>query len=359
MNTHFALATSMVLALVAASDTASHAALPIPVVTRAAAAPAVVLPAWAADLPGDDTITDAARDEIQHEARGFAERANEAQRRELFMHLSQGAKCGRAHAAALVGALSVGVEPALVTQTLASMTTSCNEVIVESVGFVPNPDPAIATALLASAQNTHEDAVRRSAWLSYGAIGETARRMGKQELARSIDGTLADALDTSTGADRVLFVRAAGNAGCIACKERLDGFAQSKDDELRRAAIVAHRFIESKESVALMCQALESDRDGVARDMAAWSLEWRTNDGALRAGCLERAALKDRSKGVRLQAVRALGILSDDVPAAYEALGRLAIRPGDVGALAGRTLDIREVADDGEEPSGTRTLAQQ
>ncbi len=303
-------------------------------------------PSWLDALPADEALSDAQRDAIQHDTRAYAKTATLDEQRALLDRLTRGAPCGRAHAAALAGAMSAGLEPTVVSAALESMHTACDEVLVEGAGFAPNPDATLAETLRRLALNG-DDPMRRAAWLSYGSIAETARRRGDAALARAIDVTLAARLNATSGEEHLLFVRAAGNAGCEACEDALAVDAHADDPVLRRAAIAAHRFIEAPDAVARMCGALASDADGAARDLAAWSLEWRTSSGAERTRCLEAAARRDPSKGVRLQAVRALGVLEGDLVEAHDALGRLALLPGDVGALAERTLDVGAAADDG------------
>lgn len=305
--------------------------------------PMPALPEWALASTDDAPITDAKRDTIQHDAIAFARRASVDETRAVLAALAgPNAACNRAHGAALAGVLSAGVDPRVVAATVHSASAQCNEVVVEAAGFVPNPDRALAAALLQRTSSPDADgAVRRAAWLSYGSIAETARRRGDVELARSIDTNLARALVTTNGEEHLLSVRAAGNAGCEACAPMLAEDASSSDLSLRRAAITSQRFIGTTDAVARMCSALEQDDDGSARDLAAWSLEWRSNDAEQRAACLEKAARTDRSKGVRLQAVRALGILAeDDTSPAHEALARLATKSGEVGRIAGATLDV-------------------
>ena len=324
---------------VVVSDVSIAAATPAP------APETIAMPAWASSLPSDAEITNERRDAIQHEARAFAERATTEQRRDLVTRLVTDPTCGRAHAAALAGAFTAGIEPAIVSDALSSMTTQCNAVVVESAGFVPNPDASIAVAL---SKLTREDPTHEAAWLSFGAIAETARTSGDVALAASIDAAIAPALAASEGEEHLLLVRAAGNAGCVECAPGLARDATSSDPTLRRAAVAAHRFLSSEAAVTQMCAALDGDGDASARDLAAWALEWRTTHPAQRTECLERAAVRDGSKGVRLQAVRALGILSDDVPSAEEALVRLSARRGDVGTLAARTLAVRAPIDESD-----------
>lgn len=342
---HFALAALLTPIALLASDAKPHAGSAPP-----AEQASFTLPAWAVALPSDD-VSDAERDAIQHEARAFARSAPPQATRELLAHLTRSsARCGRAHSAALAGAFSADIDPTEITVAVESSSVACTEVVIETAGFVPNPDRNLAAALLERTRFQANDDVRRVAWLAYGSIAETARERGDGGLAGSIDAILASRLASASGEERVLMVRAAGNAGCVACAPVLAEDATSHDDVLRRTAIAAHRFLGTKDSVDRMCGALEADSDGTARDLAAWALEWRSNDGADRAQCLERAATRDRSKAVRLQAVRALGILADDAPEAHDALARLADRRGDVGALALQTLDVRRgseiVADD-------------
>jgi hypothetical protein len=331
-----AFAALLLPTLLVVSDAQSLAATPDPSEEPSA------LPAWAASLPDDDEITDARRDAIQHDAHELARSAPAGATRELLARLvSSDAQCGRAHAAALAGVFSARIDPADVAVALETASSPCDEVLVESAGFVPNPSRDVAVALLRRANATPDERVRGSAWLAYGSIAETARARSDGDLARSIDAVLVNRLAATSGDEHLLMVRAAGNAGCAACAPALAEDVTSSDARLRRAAIAAHRFLGTSDSVARMCGALERDPDGTARDLAAWALEWRSNDGADRARCLERAAASDGSMGVRLQAVRALGILADDALDAHDALGRLADQPGDVGALAWSTLEVR------------------
>jgi hypothetical protein len=135
------------------------------------------LPAWARDLPPDDLVTDARRDAIQEEAHAFAKRATFAERGEFLTWLTHGARCGRAHGAALAGAFSAGVEPILVSEALETMSTACDEVIVESAGLVPNPDATLAAVMLQLTTSDDEN-VRRAASQSYSSIYRTLTSAG-------------------------------------------------------------------------------------------------------------------------------------------------------------------------------------
>ncbi|MBL8609467.1 MAG: HEAT repeat domain-containing protein [Myxococcales bacterium] len=300
------------------------------------------LPTWASSFPGDERVTDAQRDAIQNEARTLAKTlpAGSPLRAQLFARLTDAPRCGRAHAAAVAGTFSES-SPAEIEGALASMKTSCDEVIVEAAGFSQAAEPTLVSALERLTAGHREEASRRAAWLAYGSLGETARRTGKPELASVIDGKLEKSLGVKSG-DRALLVKAVGNAGCASCMPLLAGDMRSSDVGLRSAAVAAHRFVDDKSGVQAMCGALAADKDDAVRDMAAWALEWRGGEATERAACLERAARVDPSKRVRMQATLALGVLADDAAPARAALERLADDERlDVSSLAGRSLEMR------------------
>lgn len=339
-------AARVMLALVVAGCAAAGADGPVVTEPAPPGGPPEVprLPAWSAELPPDEGLLDADRDAIQHEAHFFMSQVGDGdvRRRELLGRLRDPAgACGRAHAAALAGAFTAGIEPSLVAETVDQAKTSCAAMVVESAGFATRVDATLAAALEA---RTHADdeAVRRAAWLAYGSIAETARRTGAPDaVADDIDRTLARRLDRARGDELLLFVRAAGNAGCAPCAPRLARLSASTDMALRRAATASLRFLVDDASVSLMCQRVLHDRDDGVRDLAAWSLEWRTTQAAVRVDCLERAARGDASQRVRTQSVLALGILANDVGGAASALTRIAARDDDTGALATSTLVTR------------------
>lgn len=341
-----ALATGLAFAAAGRPDAAPAplaAAAPIEEVAPPAPPLPTELPTWASALPGDDGLADATRDAIQHESRAFVKALPEESplRAALFAKLAGAPRCGRAHAAAVAGAFSEATAREI-ERTLAAMKTSCDEVIVEAAGFTPNADASLAAKLDGLVSGHGEEASRRAALLSYGSLGETARRSGDGELAKTIDARLVSALASSKGEGHVLAVKAAGNAGCVACAPTLAEDARSKDLGLRRAAVAAHRFLDDAPAVAAMCGALEKDADDAVRDMAAWALEWRGAAPEARAACLEKAARKDPSKRVRMQATLALGLLSDEQAPARAALTRLAGDESlDVQALAARSLEVR------------------
>jgi hypothetical protein len=341
-------------ALAVATGAAVHAAAPGEKPAEAKApAPAVSsaedkaplpteLPSWTASFPSDDGLSNEARDGIQQEARTLAKTlpAGSPLRAELFARLGKSPRCGRAHSAAVAGAFSLAT-PAEIVSALGSMKTDCNEVLIESAGFAPEVDASLVNAVQAYTKNG-DPAQSRAAWLAYGSLGETARRAGSAPIADGVEATLASALAPAKGESRVLMVKAAGNAGCRACAGELAKDVRSPDLALRRAAVAAHRFLDDTSSVEAMCTALAKDGDDAVRDMAAWALEWRGNDAARRADCLDDAARRDTSKRVRMQATLALGVLADDHREATKALLGLADSPElDVAPLATQALAVR------------------
>lgn len=309
------------------------------------------LPLWSLDLPADEGLTDSARDRIQEEAHELMRRTSpgDPRRGELLDRLTlreHHPRCGRAHSAALSGALTQeSVEPELVARAVERADTGCDEVVLESAGFARNIDARLVAAIRRRV-GSQADATTRAAWLAYGSIAETARsaRADPSPLAQEIDAALSARLNVAGSVEeQLLFVRAAGNAGCVACRPSLAKIARSATPDLRRAAIAAHRFLDDESSVDLMCAALAREGDDRTRDLAAWSLEWRGTYGTKRARCLSAAAERDPSARVRVQSTLALGILADTITDATNALERLALRAADdrVAKLARGALVAR------------------
>lgn len=304
------------------------------------------LPVWSASLPDDATLTAEMRDAIQVEARmlGKTLPRGTSLRVELFARMARSPRCGRAHSAAVSG-LFAEASPSEIESVLSSMKTTCDEGIVEAAGFSPMADASLANALARLAEGRSEAATRRAAWLSYGSLGETARRTGDVALAVAIEARILRALAPATGAERLLMVKTAGNAGCASCVPHLAKETSSPDLALRSAAVAAYRFVDEPGAVSAMCGALGADREDAVRDMAAWALEWRGGAAVERAACLEKAARGDASQRVRTQATLALGVLADEHRSARASLEHLAAEPRlDMQSLAAHALELRGMA---------------
>jgi hypothetical protein len=197
--------------------------------------------------------------------------------------------------------------------------------------------------LLALAESAPDDTIRRAAWLSYGSLGETAERTGDVALARRISARVERELRSAKGERRLVLVKTAGNAACSGCMPEVARDLVSSDVAHRISAVAAHRFVDDRASVDVMCSALAKDAQDAVRDMAAWSLEWRGGAVGQRAKCLESAARLDPSRRVRLQAVLALGVLSDRHTQAHRALEHLALETDlDMQPFAERALEARD-----------------
>jgi hypothetical protein len=223
------------------------------------------------------------------------------------------------------------------------MNTSCDEVVVEAAGFAPKVDSGLADRLLALAESASDDTIRRAAWLSYGSLGETAERTGDVALARRVSARVERELHSAKGERRLVLVKTAGNAACSGCLPEVARDLVSPDVARRISAVAAHRFVDDRASVEVMCSALAKDAQDAVRDMAAWSLEWRGGAVGQRAKCLESAVRLDPSRRVRLQAVLALGVLSDRHTEAHRALEHLALDTDlDMQPFAERALEARD-----------------
>lgn len=306
------------------------------------------LPAWASAYPSDEGLGNAARDEIAHDARKLATRLPQgsALRAQLFASFAANPRCGRAHAAAVTGAFAAATADEI-DGVLATMHTSCDEVVVEAAGFAPAPSKALAKRLVGLAEGSRSDAVRRAAWLAYGSLGETAGRTGDGALANEIQAKTLQFLRGAKGEARLVAIKTAGNAACASCTGELAKDLLSKEPSVRAIAAAAHRFVDDAASVATMCKVLSRDGDDGARDAAAWGLEWRGGSMKERVACLETAAKNDPSRRVRVQAALAVAGLADGSEEAADGLARLAVAgPEEVRGVAVSAIASRERADD-------------
>ena len=322
--------------------TVSSAVVAVP--PEAASRGVIELPSWTARFPSDAELDDDTRDAIAHQARSLAALlpAGSGLRDELFSRLVRLPICGRAHSAAVSGVFAEA-SPVEIASALAQANTGCDEVLVETAGFAPTVDAGLAARLLVLAEGSPDDAIRRAAWLSYGSLGETAERTGDTALAKEISSRVERELRAAKDARRLVLVKTAGNAACAGCLPEVARDLGSPDVARRTSAVAAYRFVDGRASVAVMCGALAKDAQDAVRDMAAWSLEWRGGAAAERAKCLESSARIDPSRRVRLQAVLALGVLSDGHAESRRALERLAHETDlDMQPFAQRALEVRD-----------------
>lgn len=294
-----------------------------PAVLSCSAARAVVRAGLAtsdADLTqaGVHAILDAAR----------AATSTEAPEREacvplLYEDLASAPVCGRATDALATELFAIpGRAPAEIVRALARATAACRAPLVSAAGFAHDVDAALAAEVTRIARGSAGE-TRGRAWLALGSLEDVARANGRDELATRIDRTLAAALATSTRAERSLFVAAAGNAACRACKHLVRTLAHDADPAVRGASAAAERFLADEAAVRHACDRALGDDDASVRDLAAWGLQFRTEHGDRRVDCLLTVAATDPSSMVRKQATVSLGVLASRLPRARSALVHL------------------------------------
>lgn len=232
----------------------------------------------------------------------------------IASRLIQVETCGRAANALAVGFFGAAKTPGtLVTRVLHESHAGCAPIYSEAAGFASDPTIELAKELEGRAKRSGEDRPSfEAAWLSFGSLGEIAGRLERGEVVRFIEQNVRTQLQSANDANRVLMLRAAGNAGCVSCAPFFAKALSDSSPEIRRAGATGFRFVPTKAAVSAMCARLEADDDLTVRDIAAWALQWRKNEDEARATCLVRAAMNDKVKSVRIQATQSLGLLAHD-----------------------------------------------
>lgn len=287
-----------------------------------------------------DTIVSSVRHVTRGVDLGPGESAEEkaACKRGLYARLADQKTCGRAAGAIAAGLFGVsGVDPRDVARAVEGVTSlSCGLRTIEAAGFAGDVDLTLAKAIERFQRSAPDEETRRTAWLAYGSIGEIAGRRGRADVVSHVEGVLAPKLEHARGEERVLMLRAAGNAGCRRCLPALRAALADPSPSVRERAAAAFRFVDDAEAVQVMCTRLLEDADGQVRDLSAWSLQWRLGAGAERARCLARAAKDDTNVLVRRSSARSLGLLAKESAPAHEALLTIAgdDYPDDVREIA-------------------------
>lgn len=274
----------------------------------------------------DDVLTDSEHDAILYATREAVRPGNseaDACRPRLFNLLADAKECGRAHSAVAAGLFGVGgVDPRDVTRAVSRAAPGCSARVVEAAGFAAAVDDELVETV-AKIARTNDGGTRRSAWLTYGSLGEIARATGRGGIYGKVDRVLAAEIANRVGSDRLLFVKAGGNAGCTSCIPAFVSALKDADPDVRRAGAAGFRFIDTRSAVNTMCDRLEKDTDLTVREIAGWSLQWRGQNDELRATCLVRAAATDGARAVRQQATQSLAILAYESDPARAALVHL------------------------------------
>ena len=192
--------------------------------------------------------------------------------------------------------------------------SECRRMLVEKTTFAGDVSVELVREVHRLTTDTDVDGeTQRTAWYTYGALADTARKHGKVGIVSEVERSLARELGATKDAEHVqTLLRSAGNAGCHACVARVRPYLRSKDARFRRGALLALRLVEAQETVGSLCAALRADADVEVRTVAAMSLRATNHRVKERVECLVLAALEDDDSGVARQALISLSALANE-----------------------------------------------
>ncbi len=189
--------------------------------------------------------------------------------------------------------------------------TACQWKLISALREAERATPATVAAV-ASLTRSADESARNPAWLTLGTLERVARRAQQSEMVSCIDDALANALHSSTHAERSILTNAAGNAGCEKCRDVITKDLVGGDAPARRDSVAALRFLESATDVETMCNTLHADTDAGVRATAAYALRHNKTFLEERLKCLFQAATTDETTSVSTDAVNSISELSTD-----------------------------------------------
>lgn len=222
--------------------------------------------------------------------------------------LATATTCGRGATAVAIGLFGSERFPASSTADVVRRAQpSCEAAVLRGVHEARDVDASVVSAVRGRILEHGSPDERAPAWLALGSVAGSARASGRAALADAIDHTIDARLAAGAhGPMRVVFLSAAGNAGCARCANHLRASAHDPDATIRRAAAGAWRLVASAEAATTMCHAATTDDDATVRGEAAWALGFVHDRADDRVRCLLAVARTDASEGTRHAAVTAL-----------------------------------------------------
>ncbi len=233
--------------------------------------------------------------------------------------------CGRVYRAMMTSVFaSKAASPRNIDRLLTFAPVDCQNIVLFLFPYLTDVDDGLAKTVQRMALSDSSSDRRRYAWAGLGTLAGVAREKKDLPLVQQMDNLILNHLTSATSEeDRVALLEAAGNGGCEGCAKTLQHATEDDSPAVRRVGVGAFRFLASKLSVDIMCNALEQDADASVREQAAWSLRFQSTFADNRIDCLIRAAANDASKIVRPAAVRSLGTLGKTFVRARSALVHL------------------------------------
>ncbi len=275
----------------------------------------------AAAFPQSDTI----EEEALVKLRGAIEQAVADNPRAcvavLGRQLAKTTDCGIVYDAVAIRILNgKSVDPRLAAGELLR-PSKCQWKLVSALREAERANLPTIAAVVKLTQSSDED-VRNSAWLTLGSLERIAKTAGQPDLAGCMDRVIGGELTRRPVDKRKVLLNAAGNAACESCRSVIEKGIESPDNDYRRTATSALRFMQDSGAVDAMCRVLRQDVDPKIRQSAAFSLRHETSHLETRLQCLVDAASSDSTESVAKDAINSIGELAEH---AEDAVGALVI----------------------------------
>lgn len=182
----------------------------------------------------------------------------------------------------------------------ATRSEACMRIVLPNVQHAAKVDRSLVESVAALADGSGSDQDSASL-LVLGTLVHTARAANDTVAVDAGERVILRRLERPSAAS----IEAAGNAGCAACLPTVLAAAEEGDEEARRVAVGALRFVERRPATEAMCAALSRDASARVREHAAWALGLSA-DAEMAPACLRAATEHDPDPDVRRAAEQAL-----------------------------------------------------
>lgn len=228
----------------------------------------------------------------------------------LSRELASATRCGLVYDAVAIRVVNGKDVPASLIAAEFLRPATCRWKLIAALREAERAEATYVATLLAMTGEADAD-LRNAAWMTLGTLGRIAHVAAQADTVPCIDGVLAHELEASEGASLPILVGAAGNAGCEACRPKLERLLASEDARIRRPVVAAFRFLESAADVETMCRVGRTDPDDTVRGSATFALRHAKSAILRRVECLYEIATEDAVERVGVDAVASLAELVD------------------------------------------------
>lgn len=215
-------------------------------------------------------------------------------------------------------------ESQAVLRRAASTRSGDSEVYASLLGHLAesvNPTTETEAALRQARTKDDRPFVRQMATLSMGTLAHRLREHEPERAQRIVDETVAELRNAKSDAEVLNALGALGNVGLESQVTAIRPHLSSANEEVRRAAVWALRFVESEEAAELLLAAAQNDLSEHVRSTALQALGF-TDPSTAKVSALRTIIARETHVRVVADALRLLGRQAEVYAEAAEELRR-------------------------------------